>query len=428
MAVYEYQGEVAEMRIKINWLMVLMSTAGGFIAFLIGELLLAVFQYKLPDSILEGLYFGILALIVGSMCLLAEILNPEINGTNWRKNYVKTSFKLLIPCTLVAVFTAAALFQFVYELSALKQHRQMKDFIVLIDTSKSMSDTDPDNERFNALNNLMDSMNSANKIAVIQFSDRAQELQTMNYVTKENKKNIMDNLDEYRIPDGKTNMRAALDTALKEVRNNENTMVIMLSDGGDNYDLDKKFKQTMKPFTDKNIPVYTVGVSDKDNFYMLKKIADYTNGEYYEVKEVKNIKNTFIKIYNDVQQSLLNDKRVGIYRNNVFYAALRIIFITLLAALISASVSFVLDNKFLLRGFVLGGLISGIASGIILESGLLYAPLYEGLFRAVSDVLISFAFTMFSVTEVYRETMYENVERFAVGYTLNNAGIKNKFH
>lgn len=416
------------MKIKINWLMVLMSTIGGFIAFAAGEFLIAYLQYKLPDSILEGMYFGFLALMVGLMCLLAETLNPEINGINWKNNYVTTSFKLLIPCTLVITFIAAAFFQFMYELSAEKQHRLINNVIVLMDTSGSMADTDPNNERFTALDSLIDSMSSSNKISVIQFSYKPEKLQAMDYVTAENKNNIMDSLNKYKIPSGKTNMRKALEMAKTEISDNENTMVIMLSDGGDNYDLDKKFETTMKPFVDKNVPIYTVGVSNKDNFYMLKKIANYTNGSYYGVSEVSNIKNTFIKIYNDVQKSLINDKRSGFYGKNMFYGLLRIIFITLLAVIISSAVSFVLDNKFLLKGFIIGGLISGLASGIILELGFWYAPWNDELYRAAADILISFTFTLFSVTEAYRQTTYENVERFAVGYNLNNVSIKNKFN
>lgn len=416
------------MKIKINWLMVLMSTIGGFIAFAAGEFLLAYLQYKIPDSVLEGIYFGFLSLMVGLMCLLAETLQPEINGMNWRRNYVYTSFKLLIPCTLIVTFIAAAAFQFMYEFSTEKQHRQISNFIVLIDTSGSMADTDPNNERFNALSSLMDSMDSSNKISVIQFSYKPEKIQTMDYVTAENRKNIMKNLDKYKVPSGKTNMRKALELAETEVKDNGNTMLIMLSDGGDNYDLDKYFETTLKPFVDINVPIYTVGVSDKDNFYMLKKIANYTNGSYYGVREVNNIKNTFIQIYNDVQKSLINDKRSGIYGKNIFYGLLRIIFITLLAVIISAAVSFVLDNKFLLKGFIIGGVISGLISGIIMELGFLYAPWYDGLYRAIADILISFVFTVFSVTEAYRQTRYENVERFAVGYNLNSTIIKNKFN
>lgn len=415
------------MKIKINWLMVLMSTIGGFIAFVIGEFLLVSFQYKLPDNILEGLYFGIFSLIVASMCLIAENINPEINGMNWKRNYVNTSFKLLVPCTLIVAFIAGTVFQSVYEFSAVKQHRQIKDFIVLIDTSQSMADTDPSNERFNALSNLMDSMNSSNKLAVIQFNDKSSKLQPLDYVTEDNKNKIMGKLSDYKIPSGKTNMREALNMAETEI-DNEDTMVIMLSDGGDNYDLDKKFEETMKPFEDKNTPIYTIGVSDKDNFYMLKRIASDTNGGYYGVKEVKDLKDTFIRIYNEVQRSLLNDKRSGIYGTSIFYGVLRVILIMLLSAIISAAVSFVLDNKFLLKGFIIGGLISGLVSGLILELGFLYAPWNDELYRAGADILISFVFTLFSVTEVYRQSMYENVERFVVGYNLNNVGIKNKFH
>lgn len=392
------------MKLKINWLMVLMSAIGGILAFAIGEVLMDSLKYSMPHSLLIGLYFGILSLLVGLMCLLAEVIYPRINGQNWRRDYVTLSFKFLIPCTLVVTLAAGALFQFLYELSFNQKSKVINDVVVLIDTSGSMSKTDPNNERFDAVNSLLNSMNSGNRAAVYTFSDHSAKLKGMSYVDKAVKEDIMNELQKYKNPNGNTNMREALDSAYDEINKTKesgrNSMVIMLSDGGDNFNLDKKFDQTMKPYNDNGIPVYTVGMASGDNFYMLKKIAKASGADYYNVKDVKDIKNTFVKIYRDRQERLLNDRRNGIYGDSTFYGFLRVFFITLISVLISAAVSFVLDNKYLLKGFIVGGAIAGIIAGLILEIGFNNASWHGTSYRFLADLVIAVLFTLFA-REVY---------------------------
>lgn len=394
------------MKLKINWLMVLMSAIGGVLAFAIGEVLMASLKYSMPHSLLIGLYFGILSLLVGLMCLLAEVIHPRINGQNWRRDYVTLSFKFLIPCTLIVTFAAGALFQFLYELSFSQKSKIINDVVVLIDTSASMSKTDPDNERFDAVSSLLNSMNSGNRAAVYTFSDHTAKLKGMSYVDKAVKEDIMNELQKYKNPNGNTNMREALDSAYDEINttkeNGRNSMVIMLSDGGDNFNLDKKFDQTMKPYNDSGIPVYTVGMSNGDNFYMLKKIAKSSGADYYNVKDVKDIKNTFVKIYKDRQERLLNDRRNGIYGGSTFYGFLRVLFITLISILISAAVSFVLDNKYLLKGFIAGGTIAGIIAGLILEIGFISVSWHGTIYRFLANLVMAVLFTLFA-REVYDE-------------------------
>ncbi|MFL0252492.1 VWA domain-containing protein [Clostridium neuense] len=398
------------MKLKINWLMVLMSAVGGLAAFIVGEILINSFKYTMPHSLLIGLYFGILSLFVGLMCLLAEVIHPVINGQNWRKDYVSLSFKFLVPCTLIVTIVAGTLFQFLYELSFKQSNKVINDVVVLIDTSGSMSKTDPDNERFDAVRNLLDSMNSGNRAAVYKFDDHAVKIKEMSYVNKDVKEDIMNELQKYKNPSGNTNMGEALNSAYSEItksrENGRNPMVIMLSDGGDNYKLEDRFDKTMEPYNNSGIPVYTVGMSNGDNFYMLKKIAKASGGDYYNVKDVKDIKNTFVKIYRDRQERLLNDKRNGVYGESVFYGFLRVLFITLIAVVVSTGVSFVLDNKYLLKGFLIGGVIAGIIAGLILEIGFENAAWHGVLYRMLADLAIAVVFTLFA-----REGYDEKVSR-----------------
>ncbi|AKN30799.1 von Willebrand factor A [Clostridium carboxidivorans P7] len=385
---------------RINLTMIIMSLIGGVIGFILGEILLNSLRYIMSSIILMGLYFGILAFCIGTMCLIGEMISPRLNGDGWKNNYLKTSFKLLIPCTLIGLFVFGAMFQFLYEISAQK-FKKADDIVFAIDTSGSMKNTDPNNERFSAALNLIDNMDKNNRFSMYKFDDTAEKIIPMSQVTKQSREEVSGKLKDMQNPKGNTNMRDALEKAYEEIKSSEtkdkNAMVIMLSDGGDTYDLSKKFDETLKPFKEKNISIYTIGMSNGNNFSMLKEIAKESGGNYYNVKEIKDLKNVFNKIYRDRQQRLLVDKRYGIYEASSLYKFLRVMFITFLGALIALSVSLVFDNKNLLKGFLVGGILSGFAAGIIMEAGFLYVPWMGMLHRCIADIVIAVIFTIIPV-------------------------------
>ncbi|MDP4143306.1 MAG: vWA domain-containing protein [Bacillota bacterium] len=387
------------MKTKINGIMVLFSVIGGLIGFVMGEVLLGSFQYSMPHSLLMGIYFGQLAFFIGVMCLIAEMISPRINGHAWKNNYARTSWKFLIPCTLVALFIAATILQFLYEIN-FKGQKVINDVAIAVDTSGSMSNTDPKNERFEAVKNLLNNMNSDNRAAIYVFNDKAEQVLAMTQITAEVRAEVDEKLKQYETPAGHTNMKDALDKALLHINetaeSGRNAMVILLSDGGDNYDLGAKFNETMKPYEDKGIPVYTIGMAKENNFDTLKSIARATGGNYYSVSDVKDLKDVFKKIYLDRQQRLLVDKRNGLDQNSGVYAFLRVLFIALIGTAIAVSVSFIFDNKFLLKGFIIGGAISGVIAGFILEIGFNSVPWFGSLYRGLAAAIIAFVFTLFS--------------------------------
>lgn len=384
---------------RINLTMLIMSIIGGAIGFIIGEVLIGAYKYTLPNSILVGLYFGILALCIGGMCLIAEMINPRLNGFSWKNNYLKTSFKFLIPSTLILLFVFGAFFQFLYETGV--KMKKINDVVFVMDTSGSMSKTDPNNDRFSAALDLVSSMNEQNRVALYRFDDTAKQIFPMTEVTDKAKKDIEEKLKQHENAEGNTNMRAALEKAYDEIKSTEktdrNVMVILLSDGGDTYDLDKKFEETIKPFKSAGIPIYTIGMSNENNFYMLKKISRESNGNYYSVKEAKDLKGIFNKIYRDRQQRLLIDKRDGVYEASSFYMILRVLMIAIIGGLIALGVSLVFDNKNLLKGFLVGGIISGVIAGLIIELGFLYFPWVGFLYRALADIIMALIFTLIPV-------------------------------
>lgn len=385
---------------RINLTMTIMSLIGGVLGFIIGEILLSLYKYTLPNSVLMGLYFGILAFCIGVMCLIAEMISPRLNGYGWKNNYLKTSFKFLIPCTLVAMFIMGTIFQFVYQMNIGKT-KKINDVVMLLDTSGSMKETDPENERFKATLNLLNSMKEDNRASIYKFNDNVEKILPMTEITPDTKDYVEEKLEEHKNPVGKTNMSEALKEAYKEIEstssNDRSAMIILLSDGGDSFNLNSEFEDTMNPIIERGIPVYTIGMSSGNDSSMLKKIARETGGAYHNVENVKELNDVFNKIYNSREQRLLVDKRNGVSEEKTLYMILRILFVAILGALIPVCVSFVFDNKNLLKGFIIGGSISGIVAGLIIEYGFLHLPWIGVMHRFLADIIIASIFTLIPV-------------------------------
>jgi len=385
---------------RVNLTMTVMSLIGGIIGFTAGEIFINAYKFKMSGIILMGFYFGIIALCIGTFCLIGEMINPRLNGVTWKNNYLKTSFKFLIPCTFVAIFVFGMLFQFIYESSGLK-FQKVNDIVFVIDTSGSMANTDPQNERFSAVLNLMDDMNTKNRVSIYKFDDTSKRIIPMTEVTDSLKKNAEEKLKQYKTPSGNTNIGEGIDSAYDEINSTKESgrkaAVILLSDGEDNFGLNKRFDETLSPFKSSNIPIYTIDMSNENNFTTLKKIAVDTYGEYYNIKSASELKGTFSKIYYETQHRLLVDKRDALTQSSTFYMVLRVLLITIISGLITMSISFVFDNKNLLKRFLIGGVAAGFLGGLIMEVGFLHSPDHGSLYRALLVIMIAVIFTLIPV-------------------------------
>lgn len=386
---------------KVNVLMIFMSGIGGIAGFIVGEILLSAYEYILPQSVLMGLYFGIIAFFAGLMCIIAEAIAPKLNGYNWRNNYFKSSLKFLVPCTLILLFIVGALFQFIYGFN-ISSNKKVNDILLLIDTSESMKNTDPNNDRFEATKNLINSMDEEKRFSIYTFDNEVLKIFPMTKATEKTKEEAIEKIESLKNPMGQTNMKAALDNAIQEIQDSaqadRHAIVLLLSDGEDSFDLDKNFEQTIKPFEDNKISVYTVGMAKDNNLKMLKRISNETNGNYYSVSESKYLKDIFSKIYKYKDQRLLVNKRNGLFDSIKFYGIMRIVFITLIGVIISTAISFMFDNKYLLKSFIIGGLIGGLIAGIVLELGFKFIPWGGTFHRLIAAVMLTTVFTLFSAS------------------------------
>lgn len=390
------------MQRKINGLLVLFSLIGGAVGAVIGELLLGQLSDRLPGFVVIGLYFGILALSVGLFCLVAEMISPRLNGASWRQRYVGTSWKLLVPATLVMLLLAGAVFEFLYELNV-GRARTVKDIVLIIDNSGSMQETDPDDRRYEAAKSLIGQMDSGKQVAVIVFDDQPELIQPFVRVRDQEVKNeVYAAIDALEPTNSGTDIGEALQSSMEQIKGQSSSrgaMAILLSDGVSSVHL----AQVLADYQDRGVAVNTIGLGlsmaggNFEGAALLKDIAEQTGGQYYDEVDASNLTFVFQKIYDTLDERTLVTERTGMMENSTYYMILRIIFVLGLGALLGLALGMMFDNRHLAKSFTIGGVVSGLLAGILLELGLNGWLIGDAMIRLLACLILATVMTLFTL-------------------------------
>ncbi|MED5020882.1 VWA domain-containing protein [Paenibacillus chibensis] len=393
------------MQRKLNLLLLLFSLIGGAIGYTAGEIILDKWGGDWPRIVVIGLYFGLLALFIGLGCLVAEIVSPRLNGPSWRQRYAGTSWKLLVPATLVMVFVIGLGLEFAYEINA-GGAKPVKDIALVIDNSGSMQETDPDNGRYTAAKDMINRMDSDNRVAVMVFNDRTNLLQPFMQVKNQAAKDkVNSEIDGLEATDGGTDISLALSDTMKHIQGEGNTgrgtMVVLLSDGFSDVDLNS----ALALYKQKNVQVNTIGLSlvQADGSTLLKSIARETGGQYYDVQNAGDLSVVFQKIYNDVGERTLVTERTGPQQNSLVYLILRVVSLTLIGAAIGLALGLIFDNRYLARSFGAGGVVSGLLAGLLLEFGLSGGSVRDSVIRLLSCLVLAGVLALFTAVIPVKE-------------------------
>lgn len=386
------------MQRKINLLLLLFSLIGGAVGFGISEIVLHKWAGEWPRLVVIGLYFGILALCIGISCLVAEIISPRLNGPSWRQRYTGTSWKLLVPATLVMLFILGLVLEFVYEING-GSAKPVKDIALVIDNSGSMQQTDPDQDRYTAAKNLVNQMDSDNRVAVMVFNDKTNLLQPfMKVKNKAAKDTVISEIDGLESTDGGTDISLALSDTMKHVKETNDakrsTMIILLSDGISDVDLNSALAE----YKQQQIVINTIGLSlvHSDGADLLRNIAQDTGGQYYDVANAGDLSFVFQQIYDHVGDRTLMTERTGPMEDSVYYRVLRIAALAIIGAAIGLSLGLVFDNRYLARSFGVGGVVSGLIAGGILEFGLSGQAFGDAVIRLLSCLVLAGVMALFT--------------------------------
>ncbi len=358
------------MQRKINWLLVFFSLIGGALGFIFSEWFLRAYVDEMPRILLMGIYFGIISLMAGIFYLLAEMISPKLNGASWRQRYADISWKLLVPATLVVMLIGGIAAEALYQLD-FNGARTVKDVVVVVDNSGSMTQTDPQNLRYQAVKNMVSSMKDDMRVGIIEFSGDARVALPLTELNATSRQQINTVVDGLNISTGGTNFTAALSTAMDQITQQEEAKrgvtVIMLSDGYSDLDM-----SSLEPYKQRGIVINTVGLSlaADGGRNLLTEIASQTGGQYYGVAQAADLTQTFQQIYSKLDQRTLVTERSEPFNSNLYYQILHVVLIMLLGALLGVGLGLMFDNRFLARSFGIGGGVGGLLAGLLLEWGI----------------------------------------------------------
>jgi len=386
------------MQRKINLLLLLFSLIGGGIAFIIGEILLDRLIGDLPTIVLIGIYFAVVALGIGLGCLLAEMVSPRLNGASWKQRYLGLSWKLL-PVTLVMLFAFGTLTEFVYELN-FGSAKPVKNVVLVIDDSGSMMQSDPNNSRYSAAQSLVSRMESDNQVAVLTFSDEARVVLPLTpLASPSNVSKVSEAILNLQTTEGGTNISGALAESLSVINGDSaasrGAMVILLSDGFSELDTSRELQE----YVDRGIKVNTIGLGllDQSGSGLLQAIAGTTGGQYYDVSDANLLGNVFQQIYDRLGDRTLVTDRSDNTADSPYYAAIRILSLLLIGGALGLGLGIVFDNRHLAKSFGLGGVVSGLFAGLILEFGLSGNSFFDAIIRLLAVLVLAAVISLFTV-------------------------------
>lgn len=355
---------------RFSFIAILFSLLGAGLSWMMGELIVEVGQ-GWPTYLLVALYFGVTAMIVGGMILISQGVSPKLIGYRWKQQYFKTSLKLFIPTTLFMVGVVAGLFQWIYALE-INEPYTIKDIVIAIDRSGSMKQTDPNGERFNAVSHFIDNLSGDKRVALMTFSDHAQlEIDFTQVSTKEEKEAFKEQIHQLSKSDaGATGIREVVDGAYELIQNsNRGASLILVSDGSPTDGSDTDIRGLVENYVQRHVPIYTIGMmyTDPSADIYLREISELTGGVYYSTSDTTMLNEAFGKIKYNAEKGTLITARTGAYIDSTLHKIFRVCFLSILALFMALALGIMFDNKYLVKGMLIGAFLGGGMGSLLME-------------------------------------------------------------
>ncbi|MEM3373957.1 MAG: VWA domain-containing protein [Candidatus Woesearchaeota archaeon] len=222
----------------------------------------------------------------------------------------KNNEQLILRISIVIIF----IFSLSQPVIFIEKETEKADYVVAIDSSASMLSDDVLPDRLSvakqAALHFVDSLNEA-KVGVISFSGVSFIKQTLT----NDKMKIKDAIQNIKVElSGGTDIGSALINGINLLstnneKNDKAKVIILITDGSDTAGafIEESIDNSLEYLKKSNVIVHTIGIGtglgkgyidlppvyDKDT---LKKIAETTNGKFFEVKSTSEITNAFKEI------------------------------------------------------------------------------------------------------------------------------------
>jgi len=188
------------------------------------------------------------------------------------------------------------------------------DVALIIDSSGSMTSTDPTNLRKEAAKLFIDLVDDEDKIAIVDFDENVRVWQSLIGIAgnKAALKTAVDRIDS----SGSTNIGGGLRYGYNELNGAQadtthNKAAILLTDGQHNTGTAPL--SVVPDYEAKGWPIYSIALSSDADKQLLNQISDETDGQFYDAPESKALQD----IYNKISLRIKGNSQVDVQTGQI---------------------------------------------------------------------------------------------------------------
>ncbi len=355
----------------------------SIISGLVGAGLAALLYFCALDALGRPLTIGLMiALIAIVICVTLFITLRIKDQSDDQCFFLDGKGKLIIAlAVLLAVLTPLSmLLEWLYDMDA-EVAAPATSYIFLLDESGSMGSNDPNRERHDAVNTVMQTMPASTPYAVYAFADDCGRLRDM---APYSQGSFTPNY-AYGAFGSSTYIRRALQTVLDDFNAGQlpNTgaapRVVLLTDGvASDISGYSGIRDLLDQYNNAGISISTVGLGSADT-YTLRNIARSTGGGYVRAANAKALASSFSSVaLTDGSRDLFSERTGN--ESTLLYLLLRILFLTVIAAVIGLMKALAVAKEDSTWPIILATLINGAVGAVLVEVlALVYAPAWIGM-------------------------------------------------
>ena len=333
---------------------------------MIGNLVYEAFFNQIPRVFLIGAVFAVLCVIV----LLVVHLIGNLTGAYEYPVLPLPDIPGLIPILIavgtVAVFFLSSLFQWIYAMDFQKQEMGPTSYIFVIDDSGSTADSDPNQMRYSAIDDVLADMDESFPYMVYSFSDDYEILRDMAPIS-EGKDSLTG--ESY----GGTAIRGVLSQVMEDHENQvwdggERPRVILMTDGyATDLGIFHPIRRVLKQYVRAGISISTVGLEQADE-KLMTQIADTTGGVYVPASDAGELSAAMQSAVTQTTSRDLVSARYTVH-NDALLGFLRILFIFILGMAIGLLAMLVYGNEDSTMLMVISSAVKALVGALIMELG-----------------------------------------------------------
>lgn len=376
-------------RKQFNIFMLAISAVIGAAAWILCAAVYGVLSDTLLDPVLIGLIFGLLTVAVTYGVFLVSTISDT-----FEKNIITggSSGSVLgfLALATVLLMVLAGVFQWIYSLRFRSEPLEPTSYIFLIDNSGSMSDNDPRQLRYSAIEQVLEDRDSEFPYMIYGFAEDVtllREMQPASVQTGEPK----------IAASGGTGIKNALQQVMTDYQNGlwdggATPKVVLLSDGlPTDFQSFSAIRSTLQDYAKNSISISTVGLGNAD-VALMEKIADHTGGVFVDIQDASMLADAMTSAARHYSAGDLVTTRYDNGRMGPLFGFLRVLFLTVLGVGIGTAVTAAYGQMDSFQLILLTSMIKAFVGALLLELSTSLLDLPDQVFWFILWVLIAATF------------------------------------